>query len=191
MVPVTKSDTPLVPDTLPALKVRHYCGGIAPRRQIYSFARLYMLGDALSLSLYGFEREPEDSSRLAFAFCAAASKANCIIVTLAPQHVHSNLISGCPLDTPLPLAGQSSPLAAPAAAYFAGVDEQGWYWGASILLPAGLVRECGSALDVGTDFYAAVFKYDEGKDGFGASFLPPQGGPPVIGCAEKFTVVIY
>lgn len=140
-IPVPVSDFPLAFDALPALKARHYYSEPAAPN-IYTLARMYILGDSLRLSLSAFEREPGETSRIDFTLCGKGAP----VLRLALTPAGARLFVG---------ENEAPP---PTAAFTGGADEQGWYWGADIALPAELLARAGCRLAPGTQFYASLFK---------------------------------
>lgn len=187
-LPVTKSSTPLVQDTLPALKAIYYNGN-DENGHIYTFCRLYFLNNALAVNLCCFQRTPPAGSRAAFAL---AKNAHCLLLTLPPQQAGApTLFAGDAqaFNGPVPPFGQ--PLAAPGAQYFSGQDEQGWYWGANFELGAGILEQIGLQATVNNTFYAAVFQYNTQKTGLVSSAaFTPEGTTPV-NRFNQFEIVSY
>lgn len=151
-IPVPVSAVPLAFDALPALKVRHYYGGPHFPR-IYTLARLYIHGGALALSLSAFEREPEEGSRVEFALGGGEAV---LRLSLTPAGAQLTL--------------DEEALPAPGISTIAGADEQGWYWGGNLTLPADLVARTGCRLAPGAGFAAALFKAHDGRDTLGSAF---------------------
>ncbi|MDL2324844.1 hypothetical protein LJC61_06830 [Ruminococcaceae bacterium OttesenSCG-928-A16] len=178
---VTQSKTPLVFDAIPAIKVQHYAKNGLP---VYTYARLYALNHDLAVNLCAFERQPAEGSLV--GLWLLGTKGRHLAVALGPQTASLTLLQA---DAP-PQA-----LPAPSPARFAGVDEQGWYWGANSVIGADILQQVGIKLAVGRQFNAAVYKsWQPATAGgaFGASApltqngteCPPQNWPP-------FTVVAY
>lgn len=166
--PVSSSSTALVFDTLPSLKARYwYLPQPAPK--LYAMARCYVLNGALRLSLVSFERTPPVGSRLAFA--AGGSDGRLLLARMGPQS--SALFLCDAADRPglwADVPGVERPMAQPER--IAGVDEQGWYWGVQLTLPAQAVAEAGIRAVPGAAFRGAVFKHDALPGAYGASFRP-------------------
>ncbi|MFV0412318.1 MAG: hypothetical protein ACK5L3_03485 [Oscillospiraceae bacterium] len=190
MNPVSKSDIPLVMDTLPALKTCRYFGEM-PGGNIYSFARFYVFKKQLSVSLCVFERTPPPESRISFAIGGGA--AQYLLVTLSPKNTQPAAARLCPEAGfgPFPPPAGSTRAAPPEAQYFAGEDEQGWYWGANLLLEETLLRQAGCPLMLGSQFYAAVFKHFEGSPAFGSSAPAVSNQSPLLLRRTTFEVVGY
>lgn len=182
--PVSYSSTPLVFDALPALKVRYYTASIPFK--IYTYARMYVQAGALALSFYCFEKQPQPGSGVSFGVTQPGK--SLLFLSLFPENV---TLAQYPLGTLLPTTTGGTPLPAPAPAYFAGQDEQGWYWGASVLLPRALLGQCGLTLAPGAVFNAAVFYQPQGSAGYGASCPLGPGGPLNPGQFDVFEVVDY
>lgn len=162
-IPISKSATPLVFDALPALKVRHYVG-TPTGGNIYTLARFYLLGEALALSLCVFEKTPPPESRVGFAI--AGTKGRVLVLALGPKQVR------------LQLAPDEEAPPPPKAAYFTGQDEQGWYWGANLTLPAEALAKAGAAPAQPTVFAANVAKYRTDETAFGTVFPAPLAAGP-------------
>ncbi len=178
MTPVTRSTTPLVYDTLPALKVRHFTP--AAERRIYTLARFYFLKDTLALSLAAFEKDPHPTSRVEFAVTGRADRL--LLFSLTPGDAELALCMG----------GKKHALIAPEPAYFSGVDEQGWYWGANTQLSAAHLAEVGLHVKKDEVFSAALFKQQAEQSGFGSSF--PITNPDTrldIAAFTRFVAVDY
>lgn len=175
--PISKSNTPLVFDALPALKVRHY-QGVSARGNIYTLARLYVLGDALALSLCAFEKNPPPESRVGFGIGKQAGPV--LVLALSPKTVQLRLTPG------------EESLPPPEAAYFAGQDEQGWYWGANLNLEPGVLAKAGVDLAREGGFWANLAKYRSDETAFGSAFMAPHvAGPFSPAHFGKFQVVEY
>lgn len=181
--PLTASNTPLVFDTISALKVQRYYG-LPPGRNVYTYGRFYMMQGQLALSLACFERDPAPACRAAFALCG--QQGSMVFTVMAPARSHSVLL-------PEPTAGltlkeaENHPAqpSGPPPEYFAGEDEQGWYWGANLILPSSLLQSAGIGTRPGTPLRAAVYRYEAGQPGFGASHICPAGASPLD--AAQFT----
>ena len=177
--PISKSATPVVFDTLPALKVRHYHGRSA-LGNIYTFARLYVLEHSLAISLCSFEESPPPQSRV--AFCVGEAAGRFLRLALSPEEATLTLC-GTPKEEPLP---------APAPSYFSGQDEQGWYWGAHLLLAPSLLEKAGVDFADDEHFCAALVKYRTDEDAFGSAFPVQNGANPFdIAHFGSFAVVGY
>ncbi len=160
--PVMQSTLPVVLDTLPALKVRRYHGQ-SKMGNVYCYARMYFLKDSLQLSLCAFERAPDAATRIEFAV-GGTEKAFLLLSLSREGATLSRCGGGMPLVLP-----------APPPAFFSGVDEQGWYWGAQVSLAAPLLAQAGM-VPLPREFSAAVFKTRTDEDAFGASFEALPGG---------------
>lgn len=185
MFPVSRSPVPLEFDTLPALKVRHwYPARQAPR--LYTLARCYLLGDTLQLSLAAFERTPPPTSRLSFA---AGAGDTLLLARLGP-HSAQLFLCGAGAQNALwaDAPGDTLPLEAPV--YFAGADEQGWYWGARLALPQAALA--GAGIAGAPAFPGAVFRHSAAPGPFGASCLLADAAVPLdAACFDTFEIVDY
>ena len=152
---VTHSAAPLFFDALPALKVRHYTkeGSAA---NIYSYARFYLLNGQLALNLYAFEKEPPATSCIGFAIHGETS----LLIEARPQECFFYTLDGTAKTS---IATEAQP------SFFAGQDEQGWYWGVSLVLPSSLLSLCGGSFLPGNSFPVAVLKYASQGNDFGCS----------------------
>lgn len=152
---VTNSQTPLIFDALPALKVAHYAQG-EQLPKIYSYARFYFKKEQLALELYAFEKQPAPTSCIGFALQGPPV----LLVEARPGECRFYKVE----------QGSKTQLEVEASPYFlAGQDEQGWYWGASMVLPASFISLCKCNFAKESGFAAGVFKYSTERDGFGAS----------------------
>lgn len=176
---VLKSNTPLVADALPALKVQHYTGQPA-QGNIYTFARFYFFQNGLDITLHVFEKEPSPSSRARFVF--GPLQGPLLSWEAGPQTSLLTLVSG----------SQASPLPPLDSSFFTGQDEQGWYWGRHLFLPAESLSLLGSPLDNGQEFCAAVFKTQLNETAYGSSFQTSQPKPWLTPSQfGRFTAVYY
>ncbi len=173
--PVSVSRAPLVADTLPALKTAHFVHGeaLASRdvAKVYTYARLYALGGGLRLSLFAFERQPAPESRVAFAF--GGNGGRLALVTLAPGGAELAFLPREPAPSLWPQPAGAALEAEP----FAGVDEQGWYWGAQLALSPKDAAGAGCDFTRPGSFYGALYKYRTDNEAFGCSVR--AGQPPL------------
>lgn len=167
-LPLSISNTPLVFDALPAIKVNQYRGK-SQSHNIYTYARMYILQDALAFSLYCFERTPPPQSRASLVLGRDADAL--LDYSLSPTE--ANLLLRLP-------NGTSSIYPPPEPSYFSGEDEQGWFWGAKAILPPDLLAMVGCHLHPGDEFRAAVLKTRTDEDAFGASFGPLVANDPYV-----------
>ena len=165
-IPITKSDTPLVADALPALKVRHYYGQNTGKN-IYTFARFYFLQGGMDVTLNIFEKDPDKYTCAKFAISGLNHKM--LLLEVNPQEAKLSLWE----------KGMSTMLPAPKPNFFAGEDEQGWYWGAGIIINKEILAELGVPIHNGREFGAALLKTRQDETGFGSSFLVKQVENPL------------
>lgn len=163
--PVSKSTTPLVFEALPALKVRHYCGKAA-FGNIYTFARLYVLGAGLALSLCSFEEHPDRESRVAFCVAGQAGVLRLVLNSESAELFYED-------------GEGKEQLPSPERTCFSGQDEQGFYWGANLVLPEEVLLKTGLRLSETQEFCAALIKYRGDERAFGSAF-------PVINEEDPF-----
>lgn len=179
--PVLKATGPLPADTLPAVQVSHYWGR---RPHIYTLARLAVHNEALHLSLLAFERAPQPGSVVAFALAAAQQPGSFLFLELSPGAVSVRLFPASAASQALPPQGGRL-LALPAApGRFGGVDEQGWFWGANLLLPEDLLAHAHIPLGSGQVFWGALYKYNLARPGaWGCSRQAEAEAPPFSSAA--------
>lgn len=167
--PISYSKTLLVLDAISAVKVLHYYGNSA-RGDIYAYLRAYVCAGDLVFSLTGFEKTPPEQSRLGAAFQFAPG-ADYLFAELGPKQ------AACCAVHPA-TAGpdkKGPPVVLPAPARFGGSDEQGFYWGAELRLPAALLQtQFDTVLCPGSRFTGNAYKYEVGDAAFGAAFACPQ-----------------
>lgn len=187
-VPVTKSEHPLVQDTVPAIKARYYNGANGDGH-IYTFARIYFWERRLALNTCCFQRTPPANSRVAFAL---AGQNNCIYITLPPKEAGAPSVSiGAAQSFHSPLQPFGTPLPSPAPLYFAGNDEQGWYWGANVVLEEDLVGKTGLDVAPGNVFGGAVFQFTIGQSAYASSAPFASNGNTPSSNFTQFTIVSY
>ena len=155
--PVLLCNSPRVFDTLPVLKARYYAQ-VGTASNIYSFARFYFLSGGLQLSMCAFEREPAATSHVAFSLYGEGE--HMLLLTLNPCHSGVFLLPAHPMPQLWNHGGTIMPHTAPQR--FAGVDEQGWYWGGQFMLPHSLLQKAGLDPSNGAQYRAAVLKYKGG-----------------------------
>lgn len=176
--PVTFSSVPIVADTLPALKVRYYCG-TAAHKKLYAYARLYVLQGSLQLSLYCFEQTPTANSRLSFLL---SKRGKSMVLSVWEKQASLSF------QTPL---GEST-LELPVPSFFSANDEQGWYWGAHISIPDYLLQQGDFYLHCGESFVGALFQHVVGQAGFGSCFeISNTDTMADIANCKSFLVVPY
>lgn len=185
-IPISYSNTPLVLDAISAVKVVHYYGSSAAGN-IYAYLRAYVCAGELIFSLTSFEKTPPKTSRVGAAFQFAPG-ANYLFAGIGPEQVECRTVH--------PARGQDTPgevLLLPPPARFGGADEQGFYWGAELRLPAALLQaRFGTTLRPGSRFAGNAYKYAVGDAAFGAAFTcEPQAGLPSCQSFGDFVVVDY
>lgn len=180
---VSYSGTPLILDALPAVKVRHYYGS-AP--SIYTYIKMYVHAGALALGCYCFEKQPKPETAIVFAISQNTKPP--LVLRLTPQTT-SLVLAGAGGNTGLQPEGAVLP--APPAQYFAGTDEQGWYWGAQLQIGQAALGKAGFTLGPGAQFKTATFYKAAGADGFGATCPVREDTPLHPGNFETFSIVPY
>lgn len=185
-VPVSQSNVPLVVDALPALKVRYYPSVPSGSSFLpyYTYARQYVLNGSLVLSLYCFCQHPRPGDEILFALGKAPHSV--LLASLLPANGGVTLqlcnTTGQGKTFPLPALPQPP-------RYYAGNDEQGWYWGATFTIPATTLKEAECCLTLGTQYRAAVLLKSGTK--YAASYPLSSGNPLVFSRFESFIVVDY
>lgn len=186
-IPISYSETPLVLDAISAVKVTHYYGNSA-LGNIYAYLRAYVCAGELIFSLTSFEKTPPATSRLGAAFQFVPG-ADFLFVSIGPKQAECHLVHPAAV-------GQAAPdklLDLPAPAWFGGSDEQGFYWGAELHLPAAMLQtQFAATLCPGWQFTGNVYKYALGDAAFGAAFACPHAsGLPDCQSFGNFVVVDY
>lgn len=148
--PVAKSDTALVFDTLPALKVRYF-RTYHPRENVYTYGQMYALPAGLAVALHTFELVPSAGSEIVLLL--GAPDHPLLRFTLKPAGATLHLLGN----------GTATPLPSPEITPFSDNAEQGDYWGAQFILPAGVLQKAGCTLGEGSIFRAAVCKAFDGR----------------------------
>lgn len=185
-IPISSSTAPLVQDVLPAYKITYFYGE-DPRAQVYTFARIYALKQDLSLSLYCFERAP--TGNLSFVL---QGQTHSLLFCLPPQG--NGFLTLHPAQTTrtvaAPAKGEALPLPF-GVSRFRGEDEQGWYWGAGLLIPRQSLDAAGLCVDVGATFKGALFYHSPKDDAFGCSAPISADGSVLSSGYAQFEVVGY
>ncbi len=155
-IPVTISTTPLVFDSLPALKTRYYYGDW-PYGGIYTLGRMYILGGDLHVSLSAFEKDPAPESCVCLGLCAEGPAA--VFAKTSPAALMVSVREGDNI-----LSTHNVP-----PRFFRSADEQGWSWGAEFVLDAQLLQRAGIVFANNPTFRAALYKYTAGCPAYGVS----------------------
>lgn len=177
-LPVAISEKQLVFDTLPALKVCRYYGQSA-HPNIYSYGRMYFLEDNLELALYAFEREPDSESCVEFYM--GRDKNNLINIKLYPDSCEYLLCKN----------GNWQQVKGMSPVRFASADEQGWFWGARMMVLPSTLQEAGINAVPGAEFSAAVVKSRRDEAAFGISSNLPVCGKTDFDNFSNFITVTY
>ncbi|MDD3429582.1 MAG: hypothetical protein PHG02_06225 [Oscillospiraceae bacterium] len=181
---VSHSQTPLLPDTLPAVKMTEFFGS-AKSGPVYSYLKLHECNGSIHLCLMAFEETPAPQSRLGAAFCFDNTQPGKFIFFSANAMENFSLLL---------YNNTANPLALPASgSIFSGRDEQGFYWGVETILSADLLAQhFGSAPKVKSVFGGNAFKYNTTEAAFGSAFAVPLGNTvPTCKGFGTFTVVPY
>lgn len=181
--PVTASNVPLVFETLPAVKVTNYSFAKI-LTNLYTYARFYVYNGSLVVGVYGFKESPDEQDRISLV---VGQKSNYLLFSISPKQ--SSLVLANETTTLHTQTGVQLP--APALSFFAGTDEQGWFWGAETTLTAEVLQQAGLVLTTGAQFDAAVFYHRTTQEGFGTSFDYNPHLPLVRQHYPTFTVVSY
>ncbi len=173
---ITDSDTPLMPETLPALKLTHFSGEPA-RGCVYSYLRCYLCGGSLSFSLTVFDGEPRDTARIGLALSLDDDARRYLFLSCSPHRGDS--LQLYENDAP------AQPLILAPLQHTSGGDEQGLYWAVQGELPAELfLRVFGRIPKSGCLMPGNVYLYDEAEAAFGCAF--PADGERTVPCRSGF-----
>lgn len=185
---ITESRDALPMETLPAWKITHFYGTPA-RGCVYAYLRCYVQSGAMPFSFTVFDGAPRKTARFGFA------------VTLddtAETYLFASCAKGQNAALRLYRAGEGADapvrkLEIPAVRQLAGSDEQGVYWSAEGVLPAGTLREIfGRTPKTGDVLPANAFLYDEAEQAFGTACpVPPGCSVPTAAGFGALVVVPY
>lgn len=181
---ITSSKTPLMMETLPAVKLVH-CYGNGRDGHVYAYLRMYVLNGAFCFNLTQFLQCPAADTRMALCLGMADSEAYISVVCPADgnaavqQYNAADESTGTLGEVPL--------------RHFAGTDEQGWYWSVEGTLTAEACRAAfGRVPDAGSVWAGNVYAYNETESAFAAAFATPAGSRiPTKNGFSVFTVVPY
>lgn len=166
---VTASDSAMVLDTMPALKLTNWNGSPA-RDTVYSYGKLYLHSGGLALGGWIFDGHPPEGQR----FCAAFNFAPALCGDFLSYTVSPQGRAVCALHQP---GGKLLACDAPAPVMASGNDEQGYYWSFETLLPKELIlRYFGLPPSAGGTFSGNLFLFNTEEDAFGSAFPVPAGG---------------
>ncbi|MFV0353469.1 MAG: hypothetical protein ACK5JF_14380 [Oscillospiraceae bacterium] len=182
-IPVTASSTPLVFETLPAIKVTNYSFAKI-LTNLYTYARFYVHNGSLVVGVYGFKESPDEQDRISLV---VGQKNRYLLLSISPRQ--ASLVLADDAATLQTQTGVQLP--APSLSPFAGTDEQGWFWGAEAILSADVLQQAGLVLTPGAQFGAAVFYHRSNQEEFGTSFAYNPLLPLIHQPYPAFTVVSY
>ncbi len=153
---VTKSRTPMVFDTLPAIKMQY---GYSSLPNIYTMAQMYALANDLAVCVRVFEKQPSKTEGTILVLAGQADKALALSISKegCRLDIASNTVSSLNQNNELP------GLEMKVMKKFSGEDEQGYYWGVSVLIPRNSLEEIKIDLNAGADFKALLLRKDKEK----------------------------
>lgn len=185
---ITESRDALPMETLPAWKITHFYGTPA-RGCVYAYLRCYVRNGAMPFSVTVFDGAPRETARIGLAVTLDDAAGTYLLVSCAKGQDAALWLYEAREGGDVPLRR----LAMPAVRQLAGSDEQGVYWGAEGVLPAGALREVfGRVPKAGDLLPANVFLYDEAEPAFGAACpVPPGSTAPTASGFGAMVVVPY
>lgn len=175
---ITAAQTPLMTETLPAVKLTHFYGQSAAGR-VYAYLRLYALRGGFCFNMTHFMQNPPDGTQMRL-YLTAADGSRSVCIACAPQG-----------DAVITAAdGSEQPLA---VRHFKGGDEQGWYWACEGELTS---EQCfallGQTAEVGSVWGCNVTAQCGDETAFSAAYAVPQNTfPPQSAALDTLTVVPY
>ena len=171
---ITESRETLPMETLPAWKITHFYG-TPTRGCVYAYLRCYVQNGAMPFSVTVFDGAPRETARFGFAVTLNDTAgiylfASCAKGQDAALWLYRASETAEGADVPI------RKLEMPAVRQLAGSDEQGVYWSAEGVLPAGTLREIFGRIPKAGDLLPAnAFLYDEAEQAFGAACPVPPG----------------
>ncbi len=153
---VTKSRIPMVFDTLPAIKMQY---GYADLPNIYTMAQMYALADDLAVCVRIFEKRPSETEETILVL--AGTEDNMLSLSISKDGCYL-----CEAKDTAPYVGENDGLSGldiEVTKKFAGEDEQGYYWGVSVLIPQNSLKKAGIDVNEGSVFKALLLRKNEEK----------------------------
>ncbi len=181
---ITDSPTPLLPETLPALKLTYF-NGEPSRGFVYSYLRCYVCRGSVFFSLTVFDSCPPDTARIGLALSLDEDARRFLFVSCSDRQDDRLLLYENDVPT--------RQLALTGLQHTRGGDEQGLYWGVQGELSAELFQDIfGCIPKTGCLMPGNVYLYDEAEAAFGSAF-PVNGacGVPSCGGFGSFFAVPY
>ncbi len=121
---ITYCTSPILFDTLPALKATEFYHCTKEEERVYCYQKLFVQNGDFNFAFTCFEQRPAAGSRCGFIFTFEDDQV-CppLLLSAAANGTVSATQNGAPCH--LPLAGKP----------FSGADEQGHYWGVAFTFP--------------------------------------------------------
>ncbi len=164
---ITNSNTPLLMDTVPVLKIKEYYGE-AGRDNVYSYMRCYAFEGELYCSFTSFDIDPPEGVKM--ALCLFSPDTNSGLVATASKHSGAQLYAHTSAGEDV-LSDALQP-----QSVVTGVDEQGFYWSVSLTIKKqAFINTFGKELSSGELFFGNLFLYSEHESAFGCAFAVPAG----------------
>lgn len=181
---LTCTQTPLVMDTVPAVKIVNFNG--SPKKDmVYAYARLYVLNGALCFRLTRFEEAPSENVRMGIAICSA-NQTDKFLYLWVDFNANAQL---CIYNNGAILQSYTSPKISVSH----GGDEQGLYFTAEGTINGDIIETAlGQKMKPNAVFAGNIYSYDVTESSFGAAFKVPIGQAiPTQSGFEAFTCVSY
>ncbi len=158
---ITESNSTMEFDTLGAIKVENFNGGISP---IYCYARIYCIDGGLAVGIKVFE--------------AVETAVHRVAVRLSSNNQDALTVEFSNEKNPIAFVSRPTgeyKVDPPEIDYICGDDNQGFYWGAEFFIS----REHCSFIDLtaksANTFAANLYVYDPRTSGYGCAFKSNSG----------------
>lgn len=185
---LTDSATPLLMETVPALKIRHFYGNSA-RGNVYAYLRCYVHKGDFYCCMSAFDAAPPAGTRMALALCPAEDTEKFLLFSLSKEE------SGNTLTLRSKDGKNLEAFEAPPTTLTCGEDEQGLFWSRTGVLSGKLFKKIFNTVPHAGDVYTGnVLLYQENEAAFGTAFCMPSplaGSPIRMAGFETFTIVPY
>lgn len=183
---ITDSDTPLLMETVPALKLTEFSGTPA-RDNVYAYLRCYVHAGTMMLSAASFDGAPRATARFCVCMGFADAPQRYLCWAAAPSGEAALTLRDAKTDAVL------DTLPCPAVHIVTGGDEQGLFWIAEGCVRADTFRQAlGLVPRAGCVMTGNAFLCDTEEAAFGAAAPVPAGfAAPTAAGMDTWMVVPY
>ncbi len=160
---VTDSNTKLLTDTLPALKIKHYYG-TALKDNVYSYARIYFHKGALHGCFTSFDENPLKSTRM--SLCLQGISNDEVLIISFGKHFEGKVFT---LNKNGEAKTNFSDFTSNDA--FTGEDEQGIFWNVEFCVNSSVFEKALGEKPLSKSVYSCnLFLHNDEEHAFAAAF---------------------